>query len=834
MPKQPGADEPKLFRWLSPQAATAKLYDACLAELVREYGRPLLPNIVAYRQGFQAMDISEGARMLFQRSFEYRSSRSCFNIFGAQIDILAAFEYVPITLLYAALQARGVPHVVIIGLVTPLLGRSLHISVAGRPILVIKLGRSLITGGQASGELFNTVMDYVLRPLLQRWMQNGWTLEVDEDKTALGVTTFADNFCILSHRYDFLRFIVTDIIHALEDHGFLPKPSSLLLLASVSGQETLLREYGTTKPPLEVHGRGAKYEFQWTELWILLGTGIDSRGSDVAAFEYRAERAALVWGRERCILLSRVVSARDRLQRMECTVLSSLLYGGAGWRLTGREAQRLASEEIVCAKRTLYLFRKPDQDWKHHMSSSKFFVLNALASSNLDPVPNRQLRAHHRWMGHLARQDPMESLAAFAIRLRPKADWRAYQAIVAVSSRPPGGHQLVHGNVGRPRVYDDYVESFHGQHWPVVAANRSQWRGLEDDFVRSLCHRFRRDGAAGHADETSELEVIRSLEVESQAQVESRKRANATPTSNAGSAPNPHPWAEPGNSQWADAGILRVLPKTKAPAYNPRDAKPTHNDWIFAKKVIQRHFLDCAIVGEHLATESKRLAVAAALRRTVSERKFFQIIVAGDCKPVFDSLAGEAQICDHALAAAEVRRTLQIHAKIIESLRPPTYRTLGSHFWWTERSGNKGPDHLANLVLDHDLPTLERWNNEAIPRIFDLLLIMAARPYDPATWPAICVRIDAAFRHSQQDRGTICASSGAFLLEILEHSESHSTLRTPLGFLARTFSTPARTVERAPLMHDAFHAEAHTARAAVQFFWDFLSDLTSRLFQVPG
>jgi hypothetical protein len=277
-----------------------------------------------------------------------------------------------------------------------------------------------------------------------------------------------------------------------------------------------------------------------------------------------------------------------------------------------------------------------------------------------------------------------------------------------------------------------------------------------------------------------------------------------------------------------------VLPKTKEVVYNASDAKPDHEGWTFARKLLQRHFLDYVIVGEHFATESKRLAVASALQRTVSERKFFQFVFAGDCKPVFDSLAGEVQISDHPYASAEVREALQIHAKIIQTLRPPTFRTLSSHFWWTERAGNKGPDHLANLVLDRDLPTLERWNSLVLPRLFDLLLIMAARPYDYTTWPAICVRTDAAFRHSQQDHNTLCASSGAFLLELLEHSPTQSTLRTPLGFLARSFSTSARKVDEAPLVLDAFHAEAHTARAGIEFTWNFFSDLTSRLFQAPG
>ena len=72
-------------------------------------------------------------------------------------------------------------------------------------------------------------------------------------------------------------------------------------------------------------------------------------------------------------------------------------------------------------------------------------------------------------------------------------------------------------------------------------------------------------------------------------------------------------------------GMMRPFWRSyqKLKLYDPRDPRSAEKDWSFAKKILYRHFLDYAIVGEHLATKSKRLALAAVLHRIVTERKFF-------------------------------------------------------------------------------------------------------------------------------------------------------------------------------------------------------------------
>jgi hypothetical protein len=595
MPKESNSVAPEMFRWVSPQTVPAKMLDGCLVELVHQYGVPLPDNLVGYRAGRQGMEVSEGARVLFQKAYEWRGARTQFQLWAAQLDILQAFEYVPVPLIYEAFLARKVPHRIILALVTPLLGRCLHITVAGRPMLVLRMHRSLVTGGKASGEIWNTVVWYVTLPLFEKWRREGHLLEIAGEVTSLGTTIYADNFLVLGHKYDNVHQVLGDIIVSFLLHDIFPKSSSLQIMASDTARAEMQTNFGTTQPQLRFDftiefPESKPYEFKWVDDLTVLGTKVDYRGSDLTALQYRKAQALQVWGRERRLLLSKGLDRNKRISRLDATVFTSFLYGAGAWRLTPKEASQLAAFQVQLG-RTVLRQRKTDlQQWPEFLSAAKFVVHDQMSKAGVEGLRARQLRLHHRWLGHVARLSPSSSLISYALTVKPKEQWRIVQAIHEETVRPSAGHHEVHACVGRHRTYDDIIEKHHGAFWKVRACNRDDWKTHEDNFVQSF---------------------IEGLEPVLPSQ---RHQLHASATE----VPK-----EPDYETWAPENFLRKLkPKTVIAATSSLGEAAAAKDINYAYKLLSRQTLINVLSSTALSTSVRRLATAAAFKQTLAERKF--------------------------------------------------------------------------------------------------------------------------------------------------------------------------------------------------------------------
>jgi hypothetical protein len=246
--------------------------------------------------------------------------------------------------------------------------------------------------------------------------------------------------------------------------------------------------------------------------------------------------------------------------------------------------------------------------------------------------------------------------------------------------------------------------------------------------------------------------------------------------------------------------------------------QPSSTDWNFAHTVLGRNYDKLMSEQLYYMPTSRRLALASVFSRLLESRKGFQLLIVGDCKGLFEAMAGEASL-DADLAKPYFENAQNKHLQLIEGIPLCTFRTLGSHFYWTRRSGNKGPDYLCNRILDDQVAKYEFWNPHAIGRLFDLLLWMDSRPYDRDLWPAIVLRTDAAYR----TRAGTVSSSGAAVLEIVKPAWG-SNLRTPLGLWAEAFGSEDGGVS------DSFIAEARALALAMESLLSFLLHLTELLF----
>ena len=379
-------------------------------------------------------------------------------VFVAQLDLKKAFDRVFHSAILKALQLQRVSLQSIAILAAILKHSTTIISLGHVRAQAIKMHLGLPQGAPPESPLlFALATEMVLRPLLLRWKDAGWTF----DSLHLSAVCYADDVLLVSSSKESLESMVSDVIDGLAKVGLAVSTEKCHWSCHPASPESSL-SFG---------GDQVKFEPALT----FVGTILDLNGNDSLAIANRRAQATKVYFKWKQVLHCPSASLRCRVELATKTLIP------ATWHPTQRQSHALNSWAARLIGQIVGVKRFSDDDigafWRrlHRVGHS---WLSSCGGS----VDERRRRRLHGFSGHLARAT--EGLASNALRTRPLAWWRYFQS----------RSLMVHPGRFNAWRWEDQLEQVHVQScspfvddnvgWMGVAQDRDSWRNYENRFAK--------------------------------------------------------------------------------------------------------------------------------------------------------------------------------------------------------------------------------------------------------------------------------------------------------------------------------------------------------------
>ena len=133
-----------------------------------------------------------------------------------------------------AMQHKSVPVCIRAALLRELVDVSLNVCHQDANVPDIELGQGGEQGGTETPTAWNTLLDHVLGPVVQKWLADGSGVILDDDDDPINNAIWADDIFLFAHSLEAAGDMAQDATAALA-HGHLAwKPGSLCCLANTA------------------------------------------------------------------------------------------------------------------------------------------------------------------------------------------------------------------------------------------------------------------------------------------------------------------------------------------------------------------------------------------------------------------------------------------------------------------------------------------------------------------------------------------------------------------------------------------------------------------------
>ena len=194
--------------------------------------------------------------------------------------------------------------------------------------------------------------------------------------------------------------------------------------------------------------------FGVVDLFKYLGSYIARHGSDLPDVDSRVESAGKAFGAlSSCLFRQTAVSAQAKCVVYKGQILSILLYGSECWLLTEEILRRLRCFHAHCVRVMSGVTRI--DSWRQRLSTATLEL-----RLGLEPIDALVFRRQLQWLGHVSRmpweRTPRKMLSCW------------------VQAKRLSGGQLM--TFGRSAAKAMTYYNIDPDTWPVLAANRTEWR----------------------------------------------------------------------------------------------------------------------------------------------------------------------------------------------------------------------------------------------------------------------------------------------------------------------------------------------------------------------
>eukprot|EP00973_Karenia_brevis_P090887 12404857-Karenia_brevis.AAC.1 len=288
--------------------------------------------------------------LLLEKSREFQ-----LPIWACALDFKKAFDTIEHGALWEAMLNHNVPALyvrVLASLYSNQVGK-----IKGRAISkTFPISRGTKQGDPLSPTLFNSVLEFTLKPLIARWRRNGWGLRVGEGTDGLLCTLrFADDILLLaSTRYQ-LRHMLGDIVQVIRTVG---------LEIHAGKSKVLHNEFaatGSTHQVLNIHGHSFDI-LPANEGTSYLGRLLCFGDAHEAELDHRialAWKKFFMFKKELC---NRRICIGSRLRLFQSVISATALYSAGTWTLTAERERKLRTTQRKMLRSIVQVGRQTGHD----------------------------------------------------------------------------------------------------------------------------------------------------------------------------------------------------------------------------------------------------------------------------------------------------------------------------------------------------------------------------------------------------------------------------------------------------------------------------------------
>ena len=205
----PKVKDPKsvaAFRPISSIPVLAELYYKCIQHSLRHLDSLLGENMFAYRQGYQSLDEISSISQIIEKGNEWDSS-----ICIGKTDVMKAYDRVPAHIIIKAMLSFGVPLAVIKSITREWYSQRQVFHWLHACSGAVDRRRGLPQGDPLSPMIFNMVVFYLLDPLMRRWKQQGFGINIGGADGLVSAFIFADDIILFGQNPDQLKQMFEDL-----------------------------------------------------------------------------------------------------------------------------------------------------------------------------------------------------------------------------------------------------------------------------------------------------------------------------------------------------------------------------------------------------------------------------------------------------------------------------------------------------------------------------------------------------------------------------------------------------------------------------------------------
>ena len=405
-----------------------KLVGRVIQNRLQQFAERVLPESqCGFRRGRSCTDMLFVVRQLAEKAIEHNSEQ--YLVF---VDLRKAYDSVPRTALWIALQKLGVPSDLITLIGSFHQDMKARLRIDGNLLEEIEVANGLRQGCTMAPTLFNLYACVVA----ERWLDRVKTIEGvgtlvinkqdgqlfrrstrNASKTLLYKGEFADDVVLFACSRKAACAAIEAYIEVASSLGLtvsFPKTKFMVIGAAVSVND---------QQPLAVGG-----DFiEWVDLFPYLGSVIVDKGSLDVEVDRRIASASRAFGALRQSVFDDChLSIKTKRCVYQACVLSTLLYGSECWTPLRRHLRRLDSFHQRCVKAVLKITTK--QQWEQHITS----VMVRQHWGDEETIATKLRRRRLEWLGHVARMAdhrlPRICLFGWLAQVRPfhgpKRRWR--------------------------------------------------------------------------------------------------------------------------------------------------------------------------------------------------------------------------------------------------------------------------------------------------------------------------------------------------------------------------------------------------------------------------
>jgi hypothetical protein len=470
--------QPNSYRGISLLSLPGKVYVHILHQRIRAH---LDSQLLEAQHGFREGRGTGGALFSMRRLAELARDYGK-PLHAAFVDLRAAFDSVNRDVLWQLLLARGVAPKLVQLIQDLYQGCKASVRTGGQTSAPFPVHTGVRQGCPMSPTLFNVYIDFVTRLVAQQCQEqgvHGYSFAYTLHGQLNLVPATADLVTAI-----LMLLYADDLVLLCDDSARLH--TALRLFESTAATWGLQLNHAKTKfmvfggegpaaaPAPAAEGAGpagqpadsivlAHGQVQRVQEFSYLGSLLHSTGGQQPDISSRLTAAGHVFRRLRSVLTSRHISLGTRVRIYKAIVVPTLLYGAAeSWAPTQAQQQQL---DVFKTTRLRIMTRDPCFDETAIRNEDLYQKTQQIAISSL-------LRKHRlRWLGHLARmhdsRQPKQLLFATAPALAPGTTLHQPRRI-------SGGQALTWPKLAE----QDLEQMYAGYNWVQACQDRPKWRQM--------------------------------------------------------------------------------------------------------------------------------------------------------------------------------------------------------------------------------------------------------------------------------------------------------------------------------------------------------------------